>query len=69
MTWMVVRTIVNRPHERVLALQTRSMRRAMPRWRGWRARRYGPNARHKIPRMPLLYWKIESRRMFCFVRH
>lgn len=68
MTWEVVRSNVNRSRERVLNVRAQEQRKRMPRWRGWRTRRYGPNARYKIPRMPLLYWRIEAAAMFCFVR-
>lgn len=33
-------------------------------WRGFLARRYGPNAKYKIPRMPRLFWHIEGREFF-----
>lgn len=36
----------------------------MPRWRGWRARCYGPGARYKMPHMSHLFWYIEGRAWF-----
>jgi len=58
---------------RVIAMSARTMVMAKlamarfkryPRWRGWVARRYGPNARYRIPYMPRLYWHMEGRAMF-----
>lgn len=37
---------------------------AMPRWRGWVPRGYGPNARYRIPYMPPLYWHMQGRAFF-----
>lgn len=33
-------------------------------WKGWVAKSYGPGARHRVPRMPVLYWRIEGRAAF-----
>lgn len=67
MTWRVVSPKVDKLRTRVMRTRGRAIRKQLPRWRGFRARRYGPNAKHTIPRMPYLYWKMEGRYMFWWV--
>lgn len=40
----------------------------LPRWKGWRARRYGPHCYYKIPRASQLFWEIEGRSYFLTLR-
>lgn len=48
----------------VIARMFEARHASMPRWRGWMPRRYGPNARYRIPRMPYFYWHMEGRALF-----
>ncbi len=66
--WQVVETNMSRSRRRVINLRRRAFRLAAPAWHGWQVKRYGPNARHRIPRMPLMFWRIEGYRMFGWVQ-
>lgn len=65
--WQVVHT-GSRCRARVILKRRRLWRRSAPAWHGWRAKRYGPNAKRIIPRMPLMYWRIEGYRQFGWVQ-
>ena len=68
MGWQLVSPKVDRLRTQAARAQGRGILRMLPRYHGWRAKKYGPFHRHTVRRMPLLYWRLESRVMFWWVR-
>ena len=65
--WQVVQKERNPSRARVINARRRAFQQRAPRWRGWQAKKYGPGARYSIPRMPLMYWRMEGYRIFGWV--